>query len=81
MFVITYQDIHGSSAKEIAVKFDCSKKYPCTGIKLEDVNLTYHNQAAEASCTNAGGVASGLVQPTSCLHPYTARRELMVDDL
>ncbi|KAI5578109.1 hypothetical protein POPTR_008G010700v4 [Populus trichocarpa] len=64
---VTYQDIHGSSAKEIAVKFDCSKKYPCTGIKLEDINLTYQNQPAEASCTNARGAASGLVQPTSCL--------------
>ncbi|KAJ6991615.1 polygalacturonase-like [Populus alba x Populus x berolinensis] len=64
---VTYQDIHGSSATEIAVKFDCSKKYPCAGIKLEDVKLTYKNQQAEAACSNAGGVASGLVQPTSCL--------------
>ncbi|KAI5557918.1 hypothetical protein BDE02_17G003900 [Populus trichocarpa] len=64
---VTYQDIHGSSATEVAVKFDCSKKYPCTGIKLEDVKLTYKNQPAEASCSNAGGVASGLVQPTSCV--------------
>jgi polygalacturonase len=64
---VTYQDIHGSSATEIAVKFDCSKKYPCAGIKLEDVKLTYKNQQAGASCSNAGGVASGLVQPTSCL--------------
>ncbi|KAG6742324.1 hypothetical protein POTOM_053194 [Populus tomentosa] len=64
---VTYQDIHGSSATEVAVKFDCSKKYPCTGIKLEDVKLTFKNQPAEASCSNAGGVASGLVQPTSCL--------------
>ncbi|KAF2325594.1 hypothetical protein GH714_030863 [Hevea brasiliensis] len=52
---VTYLDIHGSSATEIAVKFDCSKKYPCTGIKLEGINLTYKNQPAEASCNNAGG--------------------------
>ncbi|KAJ6734077.1 hypothetical protein OIU79_001359 [Salix purpurea] len=64
---VSYQDIHGSSATEVAVKFDCSKKYPCTGIKLQDVKLTYKNQPAEASCSNTGGVASGLVQPTSCL--------------
>ncbi|KAJ6371672.1 hypothetical protein OIU77_002063 [Salix suchowensis] len=64
---VRYQDIHGSSATEVAVKFDCSKKYPCTGIKLQDVKLTYKNQPAEASCSNTGGVASGLVQPTSCL--------------
>ncbi|KAJ6420390.1 hypothetical protein OIU84_027852 [Salix udensis] len=64
---VSYQDIHGSSATEVAVKFDCSKKYRCTGIKLQDVRLTYKNQPAEASCSNTGGVASGLVQPTSCL--------------
>ncbi|XP_011004576.1 PREDICTED: polygalacturonase-like [Populus euphratica] len=64
---VTYQDIHGTSATELAVKFDCSRKSPCTGIKLQDVKLTYDNKPAEASCSNAGGVASGMVQPTSCL--------------
>nr|TKS07440.1 hypothetical protein D5086_0000113530 [Populus alba] len=54
---VTYQDIHGTSATELAVKFDCSRKYPCTGIKLQDVKLTYDNKPAEASCINAGGVA------------------------
>ncbi|EEF33274.1 Polygalacturonase precursor, putative [Ricinus communis] len=64
---VTYQDIHGTSATEVAVKFDCSKKEPCTGIKLEDVKLTYKNQPADASCNNADGTASGFVQPSSCL--------------
>ncbi|XP_050236289.1 polygalacturonase-like [Mercurialis annua] len=64
---ITYQDIHGTSATEVAVKFDCSKKNPCTGIKLENVKLTYKNQAADASCNNADGTESGFVQPSSCL--------------
>ncbi|XP_021612587.1 polygalacturonase-like [Manihot esculenta] len=64
---VTYQDIHGSSATEVAVKLDCSKKNPCTGIELEDVKLTYNNRPAEASCTNAAGTISGFVQPSSCL--------------
>ncbi|KAJ4833627.1 hypothetical protein Tsubulata_001242 [Turnera subulata] len=64
---VTYEDIHGTSATEVAVKFDCSRSNPCTGIKLEDVKLTYKNQAADASCTNADGTSTGLVQPTSCL--------------
>ncbi|KAK9200521.1 hypothetical protein WN944_015719 [Citrus x changshan-huyou] len=55
---VTYQDIHGASATEIAVKFDCSPKYPCSGINLEDVKLIYKNQPAEASCRNADGSAS-----------------------
>ena len=65
---VTYQDIHGSSATEVAVEFDCSKKYPCSGITLEDVNLTYGGKAAEASCVNAEGSASGLIKPSSCFN-------------
>ncbi|XP_022871629.1 polygalacturonase-like [Olea europaea var. sylvestris] len=64
---VTYKDIHGTSATEVAVKFDCSKANPCRGIRLEDVNLTYKNQAAKASCANAAGTTSGVIQPTSCL--------------
>ncbi|KAH9782592.1 Pectin lyase-like superfamily protein [Citrus sinensis] len=64
---MTYQDIHGSSATEVVVKFDCSPMYPCFGINLEDVKLIYKNQPAEASCRNADGSASGFVQPNSCL--------------
>ncbi|XVF08382.1 hypothetical protein REPUB_Repub06bG0221700 [Reevesia pubescens] len=64
---VTYQDIHGTSATEVAVKFDCSSKYPCTDIRLEDVKLTYKNKPAEASCINADGTASGFVKPSSCL--------------
>ncbi|XP_015580831.1 polygalacturonase [Ricinus communis] len=64
---VTYQDIHGTSATEVAVRFDCSKKTPCTGIKMEDIRLTYRNQPADASCNNADGRTSGFVQPSSCL--------------
>ncbi|XP_050236300.1 polygalacturonase-like [Mercurialis annua] len=64
---VTYQDIHGSSATEVAVKFDCSKSTPCTGIELEDVKLTYNNKPAESSCSNAAGSASGVLKPLSCL--------------
>jgi len=64
---VTYQDIHGTSATQVAVKFDCSKRSPCTGIKMENVRLTYMNQPAGASCNNADGTASGFIQPSSCL--------------
>ncbi|GMN57210.1 hypothetical protein TIFTF001_026321 [Ficus carica] len=64
----TYQDIHGTSATEVAVKFDCSSKSPCNNISLQDVKLTYKNVLpAQASCNHAAGSASGLVQPSSCL--------------
>ncbi|KAF5944337.1 hypothetical protein HYC85_018414 [Camellia sinensis] len=64
---VTYQDIHGTSATEVAVNFDCSKQHPCSKIILKDVHLTHMNQPALASCVNAEGTSSGSVQPTSCL--------------
>ncbi|XP_017976765.1 PREDICTED: polygalacturonase [Theobroma cacao] len=64
---VTYQDIHGTSATEVALKFDCSSKNPCTDIRLDDVKLTYKNRPAEAACSNADGTASGFVQASSCL--------------
>lgn len=64
---MTYEDIHGTSATAVAVKFDCSKMNPCDDIRLEKVNLTYRNEAAAAYCVNAAGTASGMVVPTSCL--------------
>lgn len=64
---VTYQDIHGTSATKLAMKFDCSSQNPCTNIKLQDVKLTYKNAAAESSCANAVGTASGSIEPSSCL--------------
>ncbi|KAK7400711.1 hypothetical protein VNO78_11987 [Psophocarpus tetragonolobus] len=63
---VTYQDIHGTSATQVAVKFDCSSKYPCSGIKMKDVKLTYKNKPALASCNHADGNSLGSVQPQSC---------------
>ncbi|KAI5670084.1 hypothetical protein M9H77_10448 [Catharanthus roseus] len=64
---VTYQDIHGTSAFPVAVKIDCSRQFPCSRIRLQDVNLTYNNKPATASCFNAAGTASGYVQPSGCL--------------
>lgn len=59
--------MHGTSATKVAVKFDCSKKYPCRGIKMQDVNLSFKNQLpASAYCVNAAGTTSGVMKPTSC---------------
>lgn len=65
---VTYEDIKGTSATKVAVKFDCSSSYPCSNIRLDDIKLTYNNQPAQASCINvAASTSSGLVQPTACL--------------
>ncbi|XP_020080286.1 polygalacturonase-like [Ananas comosus] len=64
---LSYTDIQGSSATQLAVKFDCSPSNPCGGIKLQDIRLTYQNQQAQSYCKNADGSASGFVIPPSCL--------------
>ncbi|XP_008443656.3 polygalacturonase [Cucumis melo] len=63
---IIYKDIVGTSATPIAIKFDCSSKNPCNGIRLEDVRLTYQNEEAKSSCEYAKGKTLGLVQPEGC---------------
>ncbi|PIA47669.1 hypothetical protein AQUCO_01400345v1 [Aquilegia coerulea] len=64
---VTYRNIQGSSASQVAMKFDCSRTNPCTDIKLQTVKLTYQNTAAKSTCLNAKGASTGSVLPQSCL--------------
>ncbi|CAO2195528.1 unnamed protein product [Urochloa humidicola] len=72
---VRYVGIRGSSATPVAVNFDCSRSNPCSGIRLQDVALTYYGtrsrsrpaDAARSYCRNAQGSTSGLVLPPSCL--------------
>ncbi|KAK9138989.1 hypothetical protein Sjap_009583 [Stephania japonica] len=57
---VRYEDIRGTSATQVAVKFDCSKKNPCDGIRMKDVKLTYKTRRAQSTCANVGGSAHGL---------------------
>ncbi|CAL4975206.1 unnamed protein product [Urochloa decumbens] len=65
---VRYTDIRGSSASQVAVRFDCSATNPCSGIGLQDIRLTLDGgKPAEATCQHADGTASGYVEPPSCL--------------
>ena len=50
---IVYQNIRGTSASEVAIKFDCSKTVPCKGIYLQDVILTPEDHGGGGSSTIA----------------------------
>nr|DAD43359.1 TPA_asm: hypothetical protein HUJ06_001589 [Nelumbo nucifera] len=65
---VTYRGIRGTSATPTAVKINCSVAKPCTGIRLEDITLTYQNQIAKSFCAHAHGIAAGLIKPSSCLN-------------
>ncbi|TYI62175.1 hypothetical protein E1A91_D10G227600v1 [Gossypium mustelinum] len=64
---IVYEDIKGTSSTPIAIKFGCSSKNPCTGMILQNVNLTYLNKTAQSFCSNVVGKVFDLVRPNSCL--------------
>ncbi|KAK9949780.1 hypothetical protein M0R45_005294 [Rubus argutus] len=67
---VLYQNIRGTSATVVAIKFDCSAENPCSGVRLENVNLTCRKQVVQSYCTNVNGKKSknvGTVQPNSCL--------------
>ncbi|VVA39941.1 PREDICTED: polygalacturonase [Prunus dulcis] len=64
---VVYQNILGTSATAVAIKFDCSATNPCSGIRLENVSLTCRNQEVQSHCANAIGKIVGTVQPNSCL--------------
>ncbi|RZC86898.1 hypothetical protein C5167_030250 [Papaver somniferum] len=63
---VTYQNIRGTSATPIAVRFHCSATTPCSGIKLSNVKLTYSKQPAKSFCSSATGTSQGQVAPQSC---------------
>ncbi|KAH0773920.1 hypothetical protein KY290_011057 [Solanum tuberosum] len=66
---VTYKNVKGTSSTQQAIKFDCSKSNPCTGIQLLDIKLTHNDRlrrSAVSYCRNARGRRGGTVIPRSC---------------
>ncbi|CAN6454486.1 unnamed protein product [Victoria cruziana] len=64
---ITYSNVRGTSATEVAVLFKCSASNWCQGMKMADVQLSYKGRPSTATCQNAMGSAGGAMVPQSCL--------------
>ncbi|KAJ8748788.1 hypothetical protein K2173_011343 [Erythroxylum novogranatense] len=62
---VMYRNIVGTSASEVAVKFDCSKTFPCRGVVLQNINLNSQEsgERATASCDNVNFAKRGSVSP------------------
>ncbi|KAF2589522.1 hypothetical protein F2Q70_00041061 [Brassica cretica] len=56
---VVYRNISSTSATDVAITFDCSEKYPCKGIVLDNVNI----KGGTASCKNANVKNQGNVSP------------------
>ncbi|KAK9288383.1 hypothetical protein L1049_016838 [Liquidambar formosana] len=52
---VRYKNIKGTSATPVAMTFNCSASNPCTGIRLQDIRLTYMNSPATSFCSSAHG--------------------------
>ncbi|XP_021283060.1 polygalacturonase-like [Herrania umbratica] len=50
---VLYENIKGTSASEVAIKFDCSESHPCEGLVLQNVCLQEQgDETAKAVCNN-----------------------------
>ncbi|KAF3555790.1 hypothetical protein F2Q69_00014873 [Brassica cretica] len=56
---VVYRNISGTSATDVAIMFNCSEKYPCQGIVLENVSI----KGGTASCKNVNVKDQGTVSP------------------
>ncbi|KAG5234387.1 glycoside hydrolase family protein [Salix suchowensis] len=66
---ITYRNVHGSSADEVAITLDCAGKAACTNIVMDNVNIISSNPGKQirASCNNAKGTAISASPMVPCL--------------
>ncbi|KAM6565108.1 hypothetical protein CsatB_025106 [Cannabis sativa] len=51
---VLYQNIRGTSADEVAIKFDCSHSVECEGIVLEEIDLHIHSHRRNNRHNNRG---------------------------
>ncbi|OWM78098.1 hypothetical protein CDL15_Pgr018667 [Punica granatum] len=66
---VHFRNIRGTSASLVAVSLACSSLFPCEGIELADIDLSYTGRKPlpiSASCTNAKPTFSGKQNPPSC---------------
>ncbi|KAJ1429954.1 Pectin lyase fold/virulence factor [Sesbania bispinosa] len=62
---VLYQNITGTSASDVAVKFDCSENFPCEEIVLQNIDIQCEegDDDAKASCNNVELSYLGHVSP------------------
>ncbi|KAK9086710.1 hypothetical protein Syun_029104 [Stephania yunnanensis] len=69
---IIYKNISGSSLSTNGITLHCSDAVPCTGIVMDQVNITLHNTRHRTNkiysdCSNAQGHSTSTFPPVQCL--------------
>lgn len=72
---ITYKNIWGYSSTKVAVKFDCSTKFPCKNVVLSDINLSHKgsHDVAVSECYHVSGASYGQQTPRSCIQSFMSK--------
>ncbi|XP_010459287.1 PREDICTED: exopolygalacturonase [Camelina sativa] len=67
---VTLKNIWGTSRNKVAVKFQCSKSFPCKNVHSSDINLKHNGVDGPAItlCENIKGSATGKMIPPHCLN-------------
>uniref|UniRef100_A0A7N2M460 Polygalacturonase n=1 Tax=Quercus lobata TaxID=97700 RepID=A0A7N2M460_QUELO len=61
---VLYQNIHGISASDVAIEFNCSNSFPCQEILLQSINLEAEKgKKTKALCNNVQSTDTGIVSP------------------
>ncbi|KAK3184484.1 hypothetical protein Dsin_031770 [Dipteronia sinensis] len=71
---VSFKNIRGTSATPVAVKLACSSGFPCQGVEIADIDLTYTGKEAAAAvsqCSNVEPNISGKMNPPACSSPVT----------
>lgn len=65
---VKYHKIWGTSTSKDALKLQCSKTFPCQGVVLSNIDLSYNGRdgSATALCENVGGWVLGKIVPGNC---------------
>ncbi|KAI3457747.1 hypothetical protein Pfo_014410 [Paulownia fortunei] len=65
---VSFEDIRGTSASQVAVQLRCSKGSPCQNVELSNINLGYHgsNGSATSECANVKPKLTGHLFPPAC---------------
>ncbi|PIN17523.1 Polygalacturonase [Handroanthus impetiginosus] len=65
---VSFDNIRGTTATQLAVKLKCSKGYPCKNVRISNINLAYHgsNGKATSECANVKPKLTGHLFPPAC---------------
>ncbi|KAL9233506.1 hypothetical protein vseg_008494 [Gypsophila vaccaria] len=63
---IVYKNIHGASRTPKIITFDCSPTTPCSGLKLQDVELSYQSGTPKCEYKNAHMMSIDSAHLSNC---------------